>query len=614
MKARFAISMCCILPALPAMVFANVTGVVRNDASKPVPKVFVRFVNASDSTLEASTFTDSLGRYSLSLPGGVGVTRQHGVASSAVSLEQNRPNPVCGKTAISYYLPGKGVIELAIVSLNGQVVDRISQYAAAGRNAIIWRPPSSLPGGVYVYRLLYNGIMMEKTMIVSGGALSGTQGTRGGSSGGSSSSVNSLSKGTASKASGYNVLVYGRGVYPYKASGVSLTEGTTRDFSLKYVDLWDSCRIILRDSMVNSRYQFQKTKVGRVVFLGGSITYNPGWRDTVTKYLQTRFPQTAFTFVNAGIPSVGSNMHAFRAKRDIFSSGKIDLLFVEAAVNDTTNNISNNINKTVRLRAFEGIFRQARAHNANIDIVCIHMADDVFYPSVKSCDSIPFLDSYERPAWHYGVSTINLAQYVAERYTWAQFGANVHPQDTGIANPIYGRELRRIFDEAWKDSLPAAAQITKHFHPARLLDTLCYQYGHYDSIATAQLVAGWTSVASWKPTDGVGTRSGFVNVSLLQATAAGAKLTFSFTGTAVGIVSPEGPDAGIINYQIDNTITGALDQYTQWSSALYIPWIWMFATDLANTRHTLTCTIANTKNSASTGYASRIMEFAVNGQ
>ncbi len=598
----------------PALVLANVTGVVRNDSTKPVAKAFIRFVNASDSSLEVSTFTDSLGRYSLSLPGGVGIAHEPGVASAPVYLEQNHPNPVSNMTTITFYLPAPGAVEIAIYSLKGQVVDRISKHAASGRNAFSWRPAPSLPGGAYIYRLRYNRLMAEKTMIVCGGTWHGSQGPSGGINAGYSSTATSLSKVLSPAASGYNIFVYGRGIFPYKASAVTLTDGSTKDFSLKYVDLWDSCKIILRDSMLNSRYQFQKNKVGRVVFLGGSITFNPGWRDTVTKYLQTRFPQTVFTFVNAGIPSVGSNMHAFRIQRDIFTQGKIDLLFVEAAVNDTTNNIRNNINRTVRLRAFEGIFRQAHAHNPNIDIICIHMADDVFYPSVKLYDSIPFVDSYERPAWHYGVSTINLAQYVAERYTWAQFGGNVHPQDTGIANPIYGRELRRIFDEAWKDSLPVAAQITKHFHPARLLDTLCYQYGHYDSIATAQLVSGWASVASWRPTDGVGTRSGFVNVPVLQATAAGAKLTFTFTGTAVGIVSPEGPDAGIINYQIDTMITGTLDQFTPWSSTLYIPWIWMFATDLANTRHTLTCTIASTKNSASTGYACRIMEFAVNGQ
>jgi sialidase-1 len=148
----------------------------------------------------------------------------------------------------------------------------------------------------------------------------------------------------------------------------------------------------------------------------------------------------------------------------------------------------------------------------------------------------------------------------------------------------------------------------------RLLDSLCYQYGHYDGITTAQILSGWTYVASWKPTGSAGTRDGFVNVPALEATASGAKVTFDFTGTAVGIVSPEGPDVGKIDFTIDGTRSGTLDQFTNWSSGLHIPWIWMFATDLANTRHSLTCTIAATKNGASTGYASRIFQFAVNGQ
>ena len=47
-------------------------------------------------------------------------------------------------------------------------------------------------------------------------------------------------------------------------------------------------------------------KTGRVAFLGGSITFNPGWRDAVMRYLQQRFPATKFDFIAAGIPSLGS--------------------------------------------------------------------------------------------------------------------------------------------------------------------------------------------------------------------------------------------------------------------------------------------------------------------
>ena len=74
-----------------------------------------------------------------------------------------------------------------------------------------------------------------------------------------------------------------------------------------------------------------------VAFLGGSITFNPGWRDKVCKYLRERFPETKFNFIPAGIPSLGSLPDAFRLKSDVLDKGNVDLLFVEAAVNDRAN-------------------------------------------------------------------------------------------------------------------------------------------------------------------------------------------------------------------------------------------------------------------------------------
>ncbi|MBT6763373.1 MAG: hypothetical protein HOA90_02445, partial [Prolixibacteraceae bacterium] len=92
-----------------------------------------------------------------------------------------------------------------------------------------------------------------------------------------------------------------------------------------------------RGNLKNSFVKFETENKGRVVFLGGSITHNPGWRDSVCNYLQQKFPETEFDFINAGIPSMGSTPGAFRFKRDVLKNGLVDLLFVEAAVNDDTN-------------------------------------------------------------------------------------------------------------------------------------------------------------------------------------------------------------------------------------------------------------------------------------
>ena len=108
-----------------------------------------------------------------------------------------------------------------------------------------------------------------------------------------------------------------------------------------------------------------------MAFLGGSITHNPGWRDSVMKYLENRFPETDFEFIAAGIPSMGSTPGAFRLHRDVLMDGPVDLLFEEAAVNDATNGRSSQ----EQIRGMEGIVRHARTASATTDIVIMHFVD-----------------------------------------------------------------------------------------------------------------------------------------------------------------------------------------------------------------------------------------------
>ncbi|MCK9641658.1 MAG: GDSL-type esterase/lipase family protein, partial [Prolixibacteraceae bacterium] len=126
-----------------------------------------------------------------------------------------------------------------------------------------------------------------------------------------------------------------------------------------------------RNKLHNAQIIFERDKRGRVAFLGGSITYNGGWRDSVCVYLQHRFPQTKFEFVAAGIPSMGSTPGAFRFERDVLGNGKVDLLFVEAAVNDRANGFSTE----TQVLGMEGIIRHARESNPAMEVVVMHFVD-----------------------------------------------------------------------------------------------------------------------------------------------------------------------------------------------------------------------------------------------
>ena len=68
--------------------------------------------------------------------------------------------------------------------------------------------------------------------------------------------------------------------------------------------------ILQRGGYANSQLQFVKNKNGRVAFMGGSITQMNGYRPMVAGWLQKRFPETQFEFVNAGISSTCSTTGA----------------------------------------------------------------------------------------------------------------------------------------------------------------------------------------------------------------------------------------------------------------------------------------------------------------
>ena len=367
----------------------------------------------------------------------------------------------------------------------------------------------------------------------------------------------------------------------------------------------------LRSNLDNARIKFQKQKQGRVVFLGGSITFNPGWRDMVAEYLQRRFPGTDFDFVNAGIPSMGSTPGAFRLVRDVFSQGTVDLLFVEAAVNDSSNGRS----PVEQIRGMEGIVRHARSINPDIDIVMMHFVDPSKMKTINEGKVPAVIASHERVAGHYGVPSIDLALEVTQRieageFTWEGDFKNLHPSQFG--QRLYSATIGRMFDASWKKPLATDAKMEPHETPGRPLDAFSYFNGRLVDIKQAERGIGWSLVERWKPSDGAGTRSGFVNVPMLVAEEPGAALTLEFEGTSAGILVAAGPDAGVVEYSVDGAPYAPVDLYTLWSGGLHLPWAYVLAPELDPGKHRLNVRIGKTNNGQSKGHAARIAYFLVN--
>ncbi|MHC4581756.1 MAG: SGNH/GDSL hydrolase family protein, partial [Planctomycetota bacterium] len=384
------------------------------------------------------------------------------------------------------------------------------------------------------------------------------------------------------------------------------------DFILSHTTAdYDKYHFNLRRGLTNCRIKFQREKKGRVAFLGGSITYNTGWRNMLCHYLQQRFPETKFDFVAAGIPSTGSTPGAFRLTRDIFKNGPVDLLFEEAAVNDATNGRTD----IEQIRGMEGIVRHALMLNRRMDIVLMYFVDPEKMQLYNEGSVPAVIRNHEKVARHYQLPSLNLAIEVTERinakqFDWSSDFRNLHPSPFG--QNVYLRSIRHLLDAAWAGPLPEKAKPASYAMPSEPLDRFSYYRGRYVDISNAELVEGFVRDAAWKPKDGVGVRRGFVDVPMLKADGPGAVLKLEFTGTAIGVFVTCGPDVGIIEYSVDNSPFRQVDQFTRWSANLHLPWAYVLDAELNSGVHELTLRTTDRKNPNSRGYACSIVHFLAN--
>jgi len=373
------------------------------------------------------------------------------------------------------------------------------------------------------------------------------------------------------------------------------------DFIMRYRPGYtDAQHITLRQLPVNAFYRFRHEKKGCVAFLGGSITEMRGWKDQIEEDLRQRFPECEFTFIEAGISSLGSTPHAFRMQKDLLDKGTPDLLFVEAAVNDDTNGFS----ATSQVRAMEGIVRHTLSVNPYTDIIMLHFIYDPFIPLHAMGIRPDVVMNHERVANLYRITSIDFTNEIATRLenkelTWEEFGGT-HPAWEGAK--YYTAAINRIFD------LTPTQSPAPHTLPAPL-DTLSYSTADLISPQKATSLHGFRLVPNWTPSNqSIATRKQYVNIPMLECTEPGSSLTLHFDGTAIGIYGTFGPNAALIEYSIDNSPYHSLDTYTPWSANLYIPWLYILDDTLPAGHHTLR--LRTSRHSPRTGCL--IYRFAVN--
>ena len=366
----------------------------------------------------------------------------------------------------------------------------------------------------------------------------------------------------------------------------------------------------LRNGLQNSKFVFKNTRQGRVVFMGGSITNMEGWKELVSVDLKRRFPETQFEFINAGIDSTGSTPGAFRLTRDAFKQGKVDLLFVESAVNDAISGRSDQ----EEIRGMEGIVRHARKLNPDIDIIMMYFVDPEKMATYNQGKVPNVIQNHEKVARRYQVPSINLALEVTERikkgeFSWEKDFKGLHPAPFG--HKIYSNTIARCFDAAWNNDL--SETLSAHPLPEKV-DKYNYEHGKLCSPENAEKLNGFKFFPEWKNTDKTATRPGFVDVPMLVGESPGNSFELYFKGSAIGLFVVAGPDTGIIEYRVDDGKWEAKDTFTRWSGGIHLPALYVLAAELDKKKtHKLEVRIAKQKNKNSKGNACRVVNIAVNG-
>ncbi len=245
----------------------------------------------------------------------------------------------------------------------------------------------------------------------------------------------------------------------------------------------------------NFYYAATVKKKATVSFLGGSITFNPGWRDKLCRYLKETYPETDFHFIAAGIPSLGSLPHSFRLQQDILDSGKTDLLFVEAAVNDR------GTDSTTQVRALEGIVRHAKLSNPMVDVILMAFVDPQKIENYTKGSVSPELLNHQLIATHYNLPYVNLALEINNKIknkelTWADDFKDIHPWYHG--QELYFETIKALLQAT---VAPLYKQQVKAVLP-KIIDKASYNNGRYYNIANAKLGKGWAIDPKWNPNDG----------------------------------------------------------------------------------------------------------------
>ena len=334
----------------------------------------------------------------------------------------------------------------------------------------------------------------------------------------------------------------------------------------------------------NSISVFAERGRGTVAFLGGSITAMNGYRPLMESSFRRRFPETEFTFVNAGLPSTCSTAGAFRFVDDVLARGVPDLMFVEFAVNDDGDAHHSYSNA---VRGMEGIVRHLWTVNPNADVIMMLMTAKNIHELELRGEEPTSYKAHHAVAERYGIPVVDIGRALAESeqqrgFGWEQY-KDCHPTPEG--NRFVADVLEKFLDSCHFAASVRKPTVSPHLLPDPLDGGSYCRAGWLRNGPAVRLGVGWNFTRpDWQNLTFC--RWEHAQEPIFWSDRPGALAEFDFDGTAFAAYILAGSDAGALELSVDGGPFVRHELFRKWSNELQYPYVQVLASDLPEGRHT----------------------------
>ncbi|MCX6900215.1 MAG: SGNH/GDSL hydrolase family protein [Verrucomicrobia bacterium] len=308
----------------------------------------------------------------------------------------------------------------------------------------------------------------------------------------------------------------------------------------------------VRGGIPNSQYYFKANVVGNqyLFFIGNSVLAGTGLKDANLRYsaqmvkgFKKHFPQAGMNETRHMQPG-GNWFGLYRCSRgqavfgEVICSGHLAIL--DFAADDRNADI-----EQVKL-SLEGMVRQVTLYRPTHSQILVYTLTPEMLQAYKAGKTPEYIRVSEQIAAHYGIPSLNLAQYAAEKIiageiSFAAFSADgVNPTDAGAK--IYAEAVAKFVD-ALMTANPIPDKPKQHKLPPPLFPQTD-DNGRIVAYEDQQVKRS----GNWKP--GQASPIGpFRHV--LVADQAGAALTLKFKGSEIGIIDVVDKDSANYEYAVD---------------------------------------------------------------